>query len=109
RQASPSSLARRKAVETIGQGLVPYEGNGPVSQSTAGYSQEAADRYSYDPDKANELLDEAGWTERDGGGPRVRDGKTLTVVFPYGAGSLINKDGASIIQAFQDQAGEVGF
>jgi len=109
RQAFAYSLDREKAVETIGQGLVPYEGNGPISQSTAGYSQAAADLYAYDPDKANALLDEAGWTGRDGDGYRTKGGKTLEVVFPYGAGSLINKDGASIIQTFQDQAKATGF
>lgn len=109
RQAFAYSIDREKAVETIGQGLIPYEGNGPVSRSTAGYSEAAADRYTYDPETANQLLDEAGWTGRDGDGYRTKDGKTLTVVFPYGAGSLVNKDGASIIQTFQDQAKDVGF
>ena len=62
RQAFAYSLDREAIVETIGQGVIPFEGNGGVSQTTPGYSQKAADWYSYDPDKANELLDDAGWT-----------------------------------------------
>jgi peptide/nickel transport system substrate-binding protein len=109
RQAFAYSLDRRAAVETIGRGVIPYEGNGGVSQTTPGYSQVAADRYDYDPDKANALLDEAGWTERDADGFRVKDGERLTVVLPYGAGSIINADGAAILQGVKEQASQVGF
>lgn len=109
RQAFAYSLDRESIVETIGQGVIPYEGNGGVSQSTPGYSQAAADRYSYDPEKAASLLDAAGWTGTDSEGYRTKDGKTLEVVLPYGAGSIINNDGAAILQAVQEQAKGVGF
>lgn len=109
RQAFAYSLDRRLIVDTIGQGVIPYEGNGGVSQSTPGYSQAAADRYDYDPERANTLLDEAGWTGRDADGVRTKDGESLTVVLPYGAGSIINADGASILQGVKEQASEVGF
>ncbi|QNO36583.1 ABC transporter substrate-binding protein [Protaetiibacter sp. SSC-01] len=109
RQAFAYSLDRESAVETIGQGLIPFEGNGGVSRSTPEYSQKAADRYSYDPEKADALLDEAGWTGRDDDGTRTKDGERLTVVLPYGAGSIINADGAAILQALQEQATKVGF
>jgi peptide/nickel transport system substrate-binding protein len=36
----------------------------------------------YDPELANKLLDEAGWTSRDAQGYRTRDGKRLRVVLP---------------------------
>ena len=75
RQAFAYSLDREQIVDTIGQGVIPFEGNGGVSQTTPGYSQKAADWYSYDPDKANELLDEAGWTELDDDGIRTKDGE----------------------------------
>jgi len=109
RQAFAYSLDREAAVKTIGQGVIPFEGNGGVSQSTPGYSQAAADRYSYDPATANALLDEAGWTGRADDGTRTKDGERLTAVLPYGAGSIINTDGAAILQALQEQASEVGF
>ena len=80
-----------------------------MSQTTPGYSQKAADWYTYDPDKANELLDDAGWTELDADGVRTKDGDPLTVVLPYGAGSIINADGAAILQGVKEQASQVGF
>jgi len=109
RQAFAYSLDRKSLVETIGQGVIPYEGNGGVSQSTPGYSQAAADRYSLDTDTADGLLDAAGWTGRDADGYRTKDGATLDVVLPYGAGSIVNADGASILQGLQEQAKATGF
>ncbi|WP_382305947.1 ABC transporter substrate-binding protein [Herbiconiux sp. UC225_62] len=109
RKAFAYSLDREPLVETIGHGVIPYEGNGGVSQTTPGYSQEAADTYSFDADKANELLDAAGWTGRDADGYRTKDGQTLEVVLPYGAGSIINADGASILQGVQEQVKATGF
>lgn len=38
--------------------------------------------YKYDIDKANKLLDEAGWMKRGADGIRIKDGKPLTVRFP---------------------------
>ncbi|MGW4161934.1 ABC transporter substrate-binding protein [Streptomyces sp. NPDC004788] len=46
----------------------------------------------YDPAKAAGLLDEAGWTGRDGEGYRTKDGRVLTVVAPvYGKPSLFSQ------------------
>jgi peptide/nickel transport system substrate-binding protein len=109
RQAFAYSLDRKTLVETIGRGVIPYEGNGGVSQSTPGWSEAAADRYSFDLDQAEALLDEAGWTGTDADGYRTKDGETLDIVLPYGAGSIINADGASILQGVQEQAKQAGF
>ena len=40
-----------------------------------GYSE--AGNYAYDPEQANALLDEAGWTERNADGIRVKDGEPM--------------------------------
>lgn len=109
RQAFAYSLDRKSLVETIGQGVIPYEGNGGVSQATPGYSQASADLYSLDTDTADSLLDAAGWTGRDADGYRTKGGETLDVVLPYGAGSIVNADGASILQGLQEQAKATGF
>ncbi|MEO8262739.1 MAG: ABC transporter substrate-binding protein, partial [Pseudolysinimonas sp.] len=93
----------------IGQGVIPFEGNGGASQTTPGYSQKAADTYSLDLDKAADLLDAAGWDETDADGFRTKDGERLTVVLPYGAGSIINADGAAILQGVKEQAKAGGF
>jgi peptide/nickel transport system substrate-binding protein len=109
RQAFAYSLDRKQIVDTIGRGVIPYEGNGAVSRSTPGYSTAAADRYDFDLAKANALLDAAGWTDRDSKGIRSRNGTPLTVIFPYGAGSIINSDGAAILQGIAQQASKAGF
>ncbi len=109
RQAFAYSLDRKQIVQTIGHGVIPYEGNGGVSRTTPGYSTKAADLYSYDPKKADALLDAAGWTRSGSTGVRTKDGAKLTVILPYGAGSIINSDGASILQGVREQADKVGF
>ena len=109
RQAFAYSLNRAQIVNTIGRGVIPSEGNGGVSQATPGYSTKAADWYTYDPAKASALLDAAGWSAKNADGVRVKDGKPLSVVLPYGAGSIINADGAAILQGVKEQASKVGF
>ncbi|MCI0157496.1 ABC transporter substrate-binding protein [Leifsonia shinshuensis] len=109
RQAFAYSLNRPEIVNTIGRGVIPAEGNGGVSQATPGYSQKAADWYTQDAKKANALLDAAGWNQKNSDGVREKDGQALTVRLPYGAGSIINADGAAILQGVKEQASKVGF
>lgn len=109
RQAFAYSLDREQIVDTIGQGVIPFEGNGGVSQSTPGYSQQAADTYALNLEKAGDLLDAAGYDQTDADGFRLKNGTRLTVVLPYGAGSIINADGAAILQGVKEQARAGGF
>lgn len=109
RKAFVYSLDRESIVETIGKGVIPYEGNGAVSQATPGYSTKAAGTYGFDLERANDLLDEAGWSERDSDGYRVKDSEVLEVRFPYAAGRTINADGSAILQGVQQQAKAAGF
>ncbi|MEZ0073279.1 ABC transporter substrate-binding protein [Planotetraspora sp. GP83] len=58
----------------------------PLSPTTAAYDAGAESaRAAYDPAQAKRLLDEAGWTKTDADGYRVKDGKTLTLVWPFWA------------------------
>ncbi|GAA3939749.1 ABC transporter substrate-binding protein [Microbacterium soli] len=109
RRAFILALDREAIVSTVGQGVIPYEGNGAVSRATPGYSADAADAYTQDITRADRLLDEAGWTGRDADGYRTKGGETLEVLLPYGAGTIINADGVAILQAVQEQAKAVGF
>lgn len=53
-----------------------------LTPSTPGYTEDLKGSFTYDPDKANQLLDDAGWTEKDSEGYRTKDGKRLTAVLP---------------------------
>jgi peptide/nickel transport system substrate-binding protein len=53
-----------------------------LSPSTRDYDKTLEGSWSFDPAKANGLLDAAGWTARDAEGYRVRDGRRLSVHWP---------------------------
>jgi peptide/nickel transport system substrate-binding protein len=108
RQAFAYGADRKGAVEAGFHGVIPYEGNPAVSQSTPDYNADAAEAYAFDPDKARELLDQAGWTEGSDG-IRTKDGKPLTIKLVYGAGFIFTSEGATVLQALQEQWKEVGF
>jgi len=71
-----------------------------------GYSDESL--FDTDAAKANELLDEAGWTERDAEGYRVKDGKRLSLDFPVSTNQSVPAE-QSLFEQFQAQAKAVGF
>jgi peptide/nickel transport system substrate-binding protein len=59
----------------------------------------------YDPDKARELLDEAGWVDTNKNGIRDKDGVELKFRLSYGSGSTTSEQ---VIKAFKDDAAKVG-
>ncbi|GAA1838453.1 ABC transporter substrate-binding protein [Pseudonocardia ailaonensis] len=62
---------------------------------------------AYDPEKAKALLSQAGWTDTDADGYRTRDGRELTLTWPFLA--LINRDQRDVLgQAIQAEAKKVG-
>jgi peptide/nickel transport system substrate-binding protein len=109
RQAFAYGADRKAAVEAGFHGVIPYEGNPSVSQSTPGYNAETATAYAFDPDKAGALLDQAGWSRTSADGVRTKGGKELAVHLVYPAGSVFNSEGATVLQALQEQWQEVGF
>ncbi|MEU8223310.1 ABC transporter substrate-binding protein [Kribbella sp. NPDC048915] len=55
---------------------------------TPGYSDAASKTYSYDPDKAGQLLDQAGWKAGDGGA-RTKNGQPLNLeIILFSGGGL---------------------
>ncbi|MEV4137725.1 ABC transporter substrate-binding protein [Dactylosporangium sp. NPDC049742] len=109
RKAFAYGADRKAAVEAGFHGVIPYEGNPAVSQSTPGYNAEAAKAYAYDPAKANQLLDEAGWTGRNAEKVRTKDGQPLTIKLVYGSGFIFTQEGATVLQVLQEQWKQVGF
>lgn len=71
-----------------------------------GYSDESL--FTQDVEQANELLDEAGWTERDDDDVRMKDGERLEIVMPVSTNQSVPAE-QSLFEQFQSQASEVGF
>lgn len=84
-----------------------HHATGPLSAVTPFYSGDFQHADDYDPDRANKLLDEAGWTERDSSGLRSRNGQPLAVHIPIGAS--IGPAERSLWEQVQATAGQVGF
>ncbi|GAA4253773.1 ABC transporter substrate-binding protein [Dactylosporangium darangshiense] len=108
RQAFAYGADRRAAVEAGFHSVIPYEGNPAVSQATPGYNAEAAKAYAYDPAKAEQLLDQAGWA-KGADGVRAKGGQPLTVKLVYGAGFIFTQEGATVLQVLQEQWKKIGF
>src|SRR5690606_22094250 len=68
----------------------------------------AEENFGIDLDEANALLDEAGWTERDGDGYRVKDGERLSLTFPVSTNQSIPAE-QSLFEQIQAKVKEVGF
>lgn len=60
---------------------------------------------SFDPDKANSLLDEAGWLINQATGIREKDGVSLTLTFTYDSSAAINQSLATVIKSQLKEAG----
>ena len=71
-----------------------------------GYSDESL--FTQVADEANDLLDEAGWTERDDDNVRMKDGERLEIVMPVSTNQSVPAE-QSLFEQFQAQAAEVGF
>jgi len=108
RQAFAYASDRKANVDSAFLGVVPFEGNGYVSQTTPGYNASVAADYPHDPAKAAALLDAAGWTGRSPDGTRTRDGKELAVDIVFGLNSIVTQEGATALQNLQAQVKESG-
>src|SRR5699024_6438518 len=76
------------------------------SVAPLGYSDDSL--FTQDVEQANELLDEAGWTERDDDDGRMKDGERLEIVIPVSTNQSVPAE-QSLFEQFQAQASEVGF
>lgn len=77
RQAIVYGLDRQSIYVDAAQGAGSIA-NIPASPISWSYTEEGINPYKYDPEKAKQLLDEAGWTV-GAGGIREKDGKPLTI------------------------------
>lgn len=87
RQAFAYAIDRDELVEKIARGAGKAGKMGILSEDHVWYNPDQPG-YSYDPDKAGALLEEAGWSDTDGDGIRDKGGKKLSYVLSLSSGEV---------------------
>jgi peptide/nickel transport system substrate-binding protein len=98
RQAVNAAINRDELTAVLSKRQKPA--TNVLGSTTPGYTDQS-DILAYDADKANELLDDAGWTERDDDGFRTKDGERLSFTVGYW-------QTAPFLELVQQQLREVG-
>ncbi|KDA06270.1 peptide ABC transporter substrate-binding protein [Microbacterium sp. CH12i] len=106
RQAFARGIDIDAAVEEIFFGQFPRAWS-ILGSTTPGYDASLEGSWPFDQDAANQLLDEAGWTERDTDGIRMKDGKRLSV--RWIAWTPVPDDNAALGNAIQSDLADIGF
>jgi peptide/nickel transport system substrate-binding protein len=107
RQAFQSAVDVAAGVKAAFFGSVRVADN-ILSPTTLDYDPSVASVWGFDLGKANRLLDDAGWTERDSAGIRARDGRRLSVHFVYD-GAAVNAFDVTLTQVIQFSVKKAGF
>lgn len=107
RQAFSIGFDSEAAVQSIFFGQYPKAWSilGPTTPNS--YDASLENSWPYDPDKANALLDAAGWTGRDSEGYRTKDGARLSV--RWIAYTPIPDDRAALADIIQSDLKKIGF
>lgn len=106
REAFERAIDVDTAVEKIFFGQFPRAWS-MLGSTTPGYDASLEGSWPFDADLANQLLDEAGWTERDADGIRMKDGKRLSA--RWIAWTPVPDDRAALANAIQSDLKKVGF
>jgi peptide/nickel transport system substrate-binding protein len=109
RQAFIHGSNAEAAVKSAYLGVFNWE-PGPLTSTTPFLDKDLRDYYANDPAKSNQLLDSAGWTQRDADGYRTKDGKQLaaTVIYSSDPGDTPPTD-VTLYQDIQAAEKEIGF
>lgn len=105
RQAMAYAIDRQAIVDNLlyGHGSVI---NAPVAQQFWAYDESATTAYEYDPEKANALLDEAGYVDtNDDGFRETPDGEEWIVNLNYPTGNKLREASAPILAQFLEAVG----
>jgi len=95
RQALIAGIDRQQIVDTLFTANYPLA-TGALATTARGYV-DTSEYYDYDPDKAAQLLDEAGWT-LNADGLREKDGETLSLTFNEALPQPRSKEVVTLIQ-----------
>jgi peptide/nickel transport system substrate-binding protein len=106
REAFVRSAAVNAGIEALFFGTA--ERSYSVLSSVEQESLSAPEYFDEDLAAAEALLDEAGWSERDDDGIRLRDGERLTLAFPVSTNQSVPAE-QSLFEQIQANAKEAGF
>ncbi len=81
RQAFVAAVDTPAITQSLGFGTYTVKDN-YLATPTKYYDPSAEGKLKYDANRANQLLDEAGWTTRDAAGYRTKNGKRIVVEAP---------------------------
>lgn len=109
REALRAALDIDTAVGTIYSGFYSraWTALAPETAPSGAYNEALEGSYTYDPARAEQLLDEAGWSETDAAGYRTKDGERLTLDWIVDTSDIRDQRDV-IIQALQADAREAG-
>ncbi|MBY5768551.1 ABC transporter substrate-binding protein [Rhizobium leguminosarum] len=107
RQAFQSAIDVASAVKVAYLGTLKPADN-VLAPSTLYYDASLGTKWGFNADRANRLLDEAGWSERDSDSIRRKNGQRLTLRYVYDS-ALVGDSDVTLAQAAQYQARQVGF
>jgi peptide/nickel transport system substrate-binding protein len=96
------AIDREAIIDSVVQGYAEVA-TGPISPALQAYYNPDVATYPYDPERAIELLNEAGWTMGDDG-VMVKDGERLSFVLDVGR----NKDLEPVSALVQDYWSDIG-
>ena len=102
RQALIAGIDRQQIVDTLFTANYPLA-TGALAKTALGYV-DTSEYYTYDPDKAAKLLDEAGWT-LGSDGTRQKDGEKLSLTFNEALPQPRSKE---VVTLIQEQLGKLG-
>jgi len=100
RQAIAYAIDRESLIQNLLRGFGKIA-HSIIPEESWAYS--AGETYSYDPARAKQLLDEAGFRDPDGDGPRMRFEKP--VVYKVSGSSLAGRQYAGVIQNYLKEVG----
>ncbi|NOJ59575.1 ABC transporter substrate-binding protein [Arthrobacter sp. 260] len=104
RQAFVAAVDTQAVAESLGFGTYSPT-DSFLSTASKYYDPTVEGTLEYDLDRANELLDEAGWTERDSDGFRIKDGERLVIEVP----TVESTTPSPLLVQLQGEARKAGF
>lgn len=102
RRAMTMLFDRKSVIEELYSGYAKAV-SGPFYIRSKAYNG-AVEPYPYDPERAKELLEEAGWIDRDGDGLREKDG----VDFRFELSASTSRIASDFAQLLQEECAKVG-